>query len=475
MQEEMLTESVYFKESMDSPYQGAPLSMMLELICQRLQQGFQVYMGDSYEKDGRLTYRTTMGRNIHELSMDMSSDVDKTIDIRCFSRKSAEALVNIHYKCLIWNPHLEASQQQWETHAVEFGHGDPVSRNPWNYIDTVVVGESEYSILETARPLRLRFHVVPAQFVDFATCDEETAEREISKRNGSLQRLLESLTSKSVQPVGRADETAIKIKTVVDPSYMDSTVPEKNPNKIFGPRLTRDIKLQMIPKGADRVNPAIDRLEWVFLHYDRVVNLMNCCLALSIDWLVCGRAIDDYVQWLQRRAKAANLNLVQVPCRRDVKTFGHFDTFVSFPFQSAMEMHVVLRTLVSDRFQFFSEMLKQPPATPPSQYWLTHVTGAAIIQVDPRELAWFCNPFLGEEGKFRELVNTFRLFLEGELGEIVKREEEAERLREEQLLQERERALAEAAEREALQIEDEEQQTKSPGSAETETPPHSVS
>ena len=87
----------------------------------------------------------------------------------------------------------------------------------------------------------------------------------------------------------------------------------------------------------------------------------------------------------------------------------------------------------------------------------------------------FCNPFLGEEGKFRELVNTFRLFLEGELGEIVKREEEAERLREEQLLQERERALAEAAEREALQIEDEEQQTKSPGSAETETPPHSVS
>ena len=180
---------------------------------------------------------------------------------------------------------------------------------------------------------------------------------------------------------------------------------------------------------------------------------MNCCLALSIDWLVCGRAIDDYVQWLQRRAKAANLNLVQVPCRRvrghslclggevfgssvclpahahansaypplvfwceslslslslplslplfswlwgsrlctwrqDVKTFGHFDTFVSFPFQSAMEMHVVLRTLVSDRFQFFSEMLKQPPATPPSQYWLTHVTGAAIIQVDPRELAW---------------------------------------------------------------------------------------
>ena len=82
MQEEMLTESVYFKESMDSPYQGAPLSMMLELICQRLQQGFQVYMGDSYEKDGRLTYRTTMGRNIHELSMDMSSDVDKTIDIR---------------------------------------------------------------------------------------------------------------------------------------------------------------------------------------------------------------------------------------------------------------------------------------------------------------------------------------------------------------------------------------------------------
>lgn len=130
--------------------------VFMELICQRLQQGFQLILQPKSLSDRNL-HILSIGRIYHELSLK-----DGKITLTNYHPRHPYNAKNIEYCYRIRTPDNETYGVSW----VEFV-GEKLESYKWNYLDNYICtyrGESDYSLVDNLKYWRFRLLVLPSMF-----------------------------------------------------------------------------------------------------------------------------------------------------------------------------------------------------------------------------------------------------------------------------------------------------------------------
>lgn len=127
----------------------------IELICQRLQQGFQLILQPKSEmvRIDKYKYILSIGRIYHELLLKESK-----ITITYYHPRHPYNAKNIQYCYRIRTPDNETYGISW----VEFV-GEKLESYKWNYLDNYIClrGDSDYQLIESLKYWRFRLLVLP--------------------------------------------------------------------------------------------------------------------------------------------------------------------------------------------------------------------------------------------------------------------------------------------------------------------------
>ena len=127
----------------------------MELICQRLQQGFQLILQPRSEvfNSDKCEYILSIGRIYHELLLK-----DNKITITYYHPRHPYNAKNIKYCYRIRTPDNETYGISW----VEFA-GEKLESYKWNYLDNYIClrGDSDYQLIESLKYWRFRLLVLP--------------------------------------------------------------------------------------------------------------------------------------------------------------------------------------------------------------------------------------------------------------------------------------------------------------------------
>lgn len=137
------------------------IQVYLELICQRLQQGFQIILLPNSTKkaiiDGKIEkyeYAMSIGRIFHELKLE-----EKTIYVTNYHPRHPYPVIKIHYCYRIRTPDNETYGVSW----VDFT-SEKLETYKWNYLDnyTCMRGDGEYELREGLKYWRFRLLMLPS-------------------------------------------------------------------------------------------------------------------------------------------------------------------------------------------------------------------------------------------------------------------------------------------------------------------------
>ncbi|XP_074596917.1 GATOR complex protein Iml1 isoform X2 [Brevipalpus obovatus] len=169
----------------DNPRNRLPLTTIQvfhELICQRLQQGFQtiIYSKDSMPHSTILnpncdpTDQTlSIGRIFHRLKL-----VNSSVNVKIYRPRHPYPVKKIHYGYRFRAPDNEAYGVSWADFASE-----KLEAYTWNYLDNYICarGDSEFELREELKFLRIRLLILPkrepiTRKVIEALCEAETTD-----------------------------------------------------------------------------------------------------------------------------------------------------------------------------------------------------------------------------------------------------------------------------------------------------------
>lgn len=186
---------------------------MLELVRQRLAQGFQLIVpnindlgalsstgtagrkkGSMLEKlndpiPGSRPYFVSLGDHVHKLSYDGVGAVEVKRYIKMFSYSTKP----IHYECKIWPKH----QKGYEARRVEFAY-PPLADYNWSYMDNLISGYQD-QMTDALRFWRTRYLVIPMETppISAGNSPDDTLDDE-EERIGGFKKFLELLKKASI-------------------------------------------------------------------------------------------------------------------------------------------------------------------------------------------------------------------------------------------------------------------------------------
>jgi hypothetical protein len=137
-----------------------------------------------------------------------------------------------------------------------------------------------------------------------------------------------------------------------------------------------------------------DRFEWLYVAHDKTYH-PNRTFYLVLEWTSCtGSAVHDFAQLISRKAKACNLDMIQIP----LNFYQRSD-----PFFLPVEIPFDVPTLAEEECEAFqSAILKFCNFVPmqASSFEWVHATGSAFVTVsDHRWFQWYFNSLLIERDK----------------------------------------------------------------------------
>jgi hypothetical protein len=151
-----------------------------------------------------------------------------------------------------------------------------------------------------------------------------------------------------------------------------------------------------------------DRYEWLFVAHDKTYH-PNRTFYLVLEWTSCtGGAVQDFVQLLQRKAKACSLDMVQIP----LNFYQRSDPFflpVEIPFNVNALTDEECEAFQSAILCFSNFLLLQA-----SSFEWVHSSGAAFVAVTENGcFQWYFNTLLIERDKgvaveIKLLLQNFR-------------------------------------------------------------------
>jgi len=131
---------------------------------------------------------------------------------------------------------------------------------------------------------------------------------------------------------------------------------------------------------------------------------------LELHWLVAsGSSVDDWIQFMYKKAQRNGLNLCQVPVNQPLKTSDPFHLVQTIPLSSKSSLRMVQQALV-ERFGFVLDGL--------SHLWRVqyiHLEGIVAIRVQSSSLLWIENQLrwtVGRREALRELFRRVRAYFE---------------------------------------------------------------
>jgi hypothetical protein len=137
------------------------IQVYLELICQRLQQGFQIILLPNSTiarsiscKDGeKYEYTMSIGRIFHELKL-----AERTIYVTNYHPRHPYPVIKIHYCYRIRTPDNETYGVSW----VDFT-SEKLETYKWNYLDNYICmrADGEYELTEGLKYWRFRLLMIP--------------------------------------------------------------------------------------------------------------------------------------------------------------------------------------------------------------------------------------------------------------------------------------------------------------------------
>ncbi|XP_054168694.1 GATOR complex protein Iml1-like [Oppia nitens] len=138
------------------------IQVYLELVCQRLQQGFQIILLPNSTKSDKskfnnrfdkYEYALSIGRIFHELKLD-----DKTIYVTCYHPRHPYPVIKIHYCYRIRTPDNETYGVSW----VDFT-SEKLENYKWNYLDNYTCQKAdEHELKENLKYWRFRLLMLPS-------------------------------------------------------------------------------------------------------------------------------------------------------------------------------------------------------------------------------------------------------------------------------------------------------------------------
>ncbi|CAG2119271.1 unnamed protein product [Medioppia subpectinata] len=137
------------------------IQVYLELICQRLQQGFQIILLPNLAKVGSIggrirenyEYAMSIGRIFHELKLD-----EKTIYVKNYHPRHPYPVIKIHYCYRIRTPDNETYGVSW----VDFT-SEKLENYKWNYLDNYTcLKADEHELRENLKYWRFRLLMLPS-------------------------------------------------------------------------------------------------------------------------------------------------------------------------------------------------------------------------------------------------------------------------------------------------------------------------
>jgi hypothetical protein len=151
-----------------------------------------------------------------------------------------------------------------------------------------------------------------------------------------------------------------------------------------------------------------DRYEWLFVAHDKTYH-PNRTFYLVLEWTSCtGGAVQDFVQLLQRKAKACSLEMVQIP----LNFYQRID-----PFFLPVEIPFSVESLTDDECEAFQSAIlvfSNFVLLQASSFEWVHSSGAAFVAVaENRVFQWYFNSLLIERDKgvaseIKQLLHNFR-------------------------------------------------------------------
>lgn len=125
--------------------------LLLEMLSQRLAQGFQIIVDDLHGADSQLVWWLSMGHQVHQLTFDSSG---QNVEVRRFVKMTKFDVSKIKYKCVIWPKNMS----EYRPKSLAFSY--PSLHYQWNYLDHLVAGYQD-ELTDNLRFWRARFIAIP--------------------------------------------------------------------------------------------------------------------------------------------------------------------------------------------------------------------------------------------------------------------------------------------------------------------------
>lgn len=269
----------------DDIYESKMEMLMRELICQRLHQGFQLYLPILAQEQqvGKKKVYLSMANQYHILSFDTintsSIIVDRYIPKLDAKSNQAQTMQVYPYHYLLWNN--MANTFDFHTMKHTSFRSQKGNDYKWNTLDNSILG---YDILVPHLRIRsVQFHILAKnQQSDFA----------------KLKDLI-------------CDKSTLKLAPGQSMQVMIGYVPEDSPvGNVCHCKL--EVKKQQ---------DAIERYEWIQLAHKENYHSSEA-FYFQIQWLVCnGAAVSEFIQALSRRIGSLGFTLFQTPIMFDMVWF----------------------------------------------------------------------------------------------------------------------------------------------------------
>lgn len=380
-----------YQVSVDENYNN--LTLMKELICQRLHQGYQLYYPNNDPLNPSNHYYLSLSDQFQEIYIDEYNSVTVKRYIKKIPNKQieketllpirnseieAEEILSLHssegdydpiekivYRYLMWN-NLESKFIRTD---MEF-KGNPPDEYKWNQLDNIVIGYVEYLPLNLS-PRCIHFHLVPNG--DTQSLSGGSRNAHTNGKNPLLQQLasfLPTLTNRILVPCNTESQLDIKL---IDP--------DNNPSDFISNRKSTTQGIKLESKG--------ERYEWIYL-YAKNSYYPGESYFFHIDWLVCSAVtIESYILALQRKAKQCGFEMYSTLIDSGWNNYSNpFRSFSKIELPKKDENKLkVLNSLCKEPFQFYSDIL---PISLHSKRFV-HQTGNIIVHTDMNTIWWLEN------------------------------------------------------------------------------------
>ena len=409
--------------SIDPTSESSHEELIIEMVCQRLQQEFQIVVasdGAVETSEKGLKYTLSLGHTIHKLSLDSQLN---NIFIEIFKHKykdDAAEVSKLGYHFSLWEPAVN----DIASHHQEFERATPTN---WNYLDQVVSGYFS-DLPSSIRDRRVRFVLCPLALdsklresgngtqehkgVDASMCvpwlnpqsalnkSDDQLRSEFMQRQDATGAMEQERIDKFnelcawLEKNAGEDSDPFEVEVVRMPgidtdsgALLTPTLPAEPGTSRRRRRRpdSRTIKINL--KGG-----SVGRNEWILLEYDSLF-YPERYFHLSIHFVVCaGKTVSTFIKSIYRQMRRLSLEMFQVPEYTHPRQPPYLHPFsqpllIPLPLRKQMRLNLLIQDALLTRFEFLIESDVVTRRGPSSQSYVVDepmgfILGCSTLQLD---------------------------------------------------------------------------------------------